>query len=94
MHDTRTPDRGTVNLAADSVNALYKMPHNNFLGFETDRALTNNLTYALRFDRSLSDLFSVRVAYFGSTLDTDNTGASTSTLKNVSKTGLYNLRSR
>lgn len=94
MHDTRTPDRGTVNLAADSVNALYKMPQNNFLGFETDRALTNNLTYALRFDRSLSDLFSVRVAYFGSTLDTDNTGASTSTLKNVSKTGLYNLRSR
>lgn len=94
LHDTRTPDRGTVNLAADSVNALYKMPNNNFLGFDTDRAMTNNLTYALRFDRSLSDLFSVRIAFFGSTLDTDNTGASTSTLKNVAKTGAYNLRSR
>lgn len=59
------PDRGTVNLAADSVNALYKMPNNNFLGFDTDRAMTNNLTYALCFDRSLSDLFSVRIAFFG-----------------------------
>lgn len=94
LHDTRTPDRGTVNLAIDSVDALYKMPHDKFLGFKTDRAATNNLTYALRFERQLNDFFNLRVAYAGSRLETDNAGATTSKLKDVGKTGEYNLRSR
>lgn len=94
LHDTRTPDRGTVNLAPDSIDALYKMPNNKFLGFKTDRNISNNLTYALRYDRKLNDLFNVRIAYFGSALNTDNTGASVSKLKNADKTKQYNLRSR
>jgi len=94
LHDSRTPDRGTVNLAADSIDALYKMPNNKFLGFKTDRNISNNLTYSLRYDRKLNDIFNVRIAYFGSALDVDNTGAAVSTLKNVEKTNNYNLRSR
>lgn len=94
LHDTRTPDRGTVNLGPDSVNALYFMPHNKFLGFESDRVISNNITYAARLDRQLSNYFNLRIAYFGSRLDTDNTGATTNTLKNAGKTGDYNLRSR
>lgn len=94
LHDTRTPDRGTVNLGPDSIHALYAMPHNKFLGFESDRVVSNNMTYAVRLDRQLSNYFNFRIAYFGSHLDTDNTGATTSTLKDVGKTGYYNLRSR
>lgn len=94
LHDTRTPDRGTVNLGPDSVYALYKMPHNRFIGFESDRVATNNMTYSLRLDRKLNDLFSLRAAYFGSRLDVDNIGATTKTPKNVQQTGAYNLRSR
>lgn len=94
LHDSRTPDRGTVNLAADSVNALYDMPHDKFTGFSTDRLYTDNLTYSARFKRRLNDNFSIRVGFFGSMLDKDNTGASLSTLKDVKKTGEYNLRSR
>lgn len=94
LHDSRTPDRGTVNLAPDSINKLYKMPNDKFLGFSTDRNITDNMTYAVRFERKLNDLFSVRLAYFGSSLETDNTGAATSLLKNANKTGNYSLRSR
>ena len=94
LHDSRTPDRGTVNLAADSVNALYDMPRDKFTGFSSDRLYTDNLTYSARFNRRLNDNYSVRVGFFGSILDKDNTGASLSTLKDVKKTGAYNLRSR
>lgn len=94
LYDNRTPDRGTVNLGPDSINALYKMPHDKFLGFETDRIYTRNLTYSARATRQLNDKLSLRAGVFGSFLDTDNQGASTSTLKNVASTGLYNLRSR
>ncbi|MGL4992737.1 MAG: carboxypeptidase-like regulatory domain-containing protein [Bacteroidales bacterium] len=94
LHDSRTPDRGTVNLAADSVNALYDMPHNKFLGFETDRILTDQLSYSARINHRLNDNYSLRFVYAGSTLKTDNTGASNSKLKTADKTGEYNLRSR
>lgn len=75
LNDDTTPDRGTVNLAADSVNALYKMPHNKFLGFETDNVNTKILTYAARFNRQLTSNLSLRAAYFSATNETDNTGA-------------------
>lgn len=94
MHDSRTPDRGTVNLATDSVNALYTMPHDQFLGFKTDRVFNDNVSYSARFNRDLGKGFHLRAALMGSSLTTANTGATTATLKNVSKTGLYNLRSR
>lgn len=91
LNDNTTPDRGTVNLAADSVEALYEMPHNKFLGFETDNVNTKNLSYAARMTRQIADKLSVRAAYFGSSSNTDNTGVGS--LGRV-KGQDYNIRSR
>lgn len=38
MNDRRTPDRGTINLADGSTEALYTMPKGKFLGYDADRA--------------------------------------------------------
>lgn len=80
MHDSRTPDRGTVNLAPDSINALYDMPDDKFLGFKTDRIFTNQTSYTARLNHSFNNNLSLRVAFAGASLNTDNTGASTSKL--------------
>lgn len=80
LHDSRTPDRGTVNLASDDVNALYDMPHNKFLGFKSDRIFTNQTTYSARLNHQFSDKLSLRMAMVGSSLKVDNTGASTTKL--------------
>ncbi len=77
LHDSRTPDRGTVNLGPDSVNALYNMPHDKFLGFNTDRIFTDQLTYIARLNHKFNNNYSLRMAFVGSQLNTDNTGAST-----------------
>lgn len=94
LHDSRTPDRGTVNLASDDIDKLYKMPNDKFLGYQSDRVFTNQLTYSARFAHQLSDKLSLRMAVVGASLDVDNTASSTQTFKNVEKTGLYNLRQR
>lgn len=80
LHDSRTPDRGTVNLAADSINALYDMPHDKFLGFESDRIFTNQTSYNARLSHRFNEKLSLRVAFAGAALNTDNTGGSTSKL--------------
>lgn len=91
LHDARTPDRGTVNLAADSVNALYTMPHNKFLGFSTDKILTNQLSYIGRFNYQIDPHLSLRIVFAGANLLIDNTGASTSRLRGSSS---YNMLQR
>lgn len=91
LHDSRTPDRGTVNLAADSINALYQMPFDRFLGFKSDRIFTNQTSYSARLNHRFTDHLSLRVALVGAMLDVDNTGASSS---KVSKNKDYNQRQR
>ena len=91
LNDNTTPDRGTVNLAGDDVEALYDMPHDKFLGFRTDNVETKILTYAARITRQVADKLSVRAAYFASENNVDNTGAGA--LKTV-KGADYNIRSR
>ena len=92
MHDSRVPDKGTVNLAPDSVYALYKLPHSKFLGFKTDRNILNNFTFGLRGEYQINSLFSLRAAYYGSSLNTDNLGASNRVYKKGAEG--YNLRQR
>ncbi len=94
LHDSRTPDQGTVNLSADSVNNIYEMPHDKFLGFSTDRQISNALSYMAHATRDLGDGYSVRVAYAGSGLDIKSVRAHVSQLGNATSTGDYNLRSR
>lgn len=71
MHDSRTPDQGTVSLGTYDVNKIYKLPNNNFMGYESDNATTKNLTYAIRVDRNLNDKLSIKAGYFASDLDID-----------------------
>ena len=94
MHDSRTPDQGTVNLSADSVYNVYDMPNDKFMGFTTDRQVVNIFTYITQINRSLNDWLSLRVAYAGSDMDLTKIAAHASPLRNASQTGNYNLRSR
>jgi iron complex outermembrane receptor protein len=94
LHDSRTPDQGTVNLSADSVWNVYKMPHDRFLGFSTDRQVTNTLTYLAQVYRTVNEYLSLRVSYAGSGMNQTKTGSHVSPLRNATQTGLYHLRSR
>ncbi|PXV68015.1 iron complex outermembrane receptor protein [Dysgonomonas alginatilytica] len=87
LNENRTPVTSTVNLAADSVEALYDMPHNKFLGFENDNVNTEVTTYSARLNRQLTDNLSIRAAYFGSSYNVDNTstGLAVSDKKNYNK---------
>ena len=46
LDDGRTPDLGTVNLGENDENAIYDLPYNRFLEFKSDKANTQNTTYA------------------------------------------------
>ena len=94
MHDSRTPDQGTVNLSPDSVYYVYDMPNNKFLGFSSDRQISNTLTYLAQLNRGLNDWLSLRVAYAGSDMDQTKIASLVNPLKNATQTGNYNLRSR
>ncbi|MDC6366326.1 MULTISPECIES: TonB-dependent receptor [Flavobacteriaceae] len=76
LDDSRTPDIGTVNLAENDTNAIYDLPYDQFLGYETDRSNTKNSTYSIRFKRELDDQLDLQVAYFHSNLDLDSRRAS------------------
>lgn len=90
LNENKTPDLGTVNLAIDSVEALYKMPRNKFLGFKTDNVNNKTLTYAARVTRELADKLSIRAAYFASSYNVDNTSAKLSSIKGEP----YNMKAR
>ncbi len=76
LDDSRTPDLGTINLAANDTYAIYDLPDNVFLGFNSDRTITQNATYSIRVDHKLNDVFSVKASYFKSDLFVDDKGAS------------------
>ncbi|MDD4776661.1 MAG: TonB-dependent receptor [Fermentimonas sp.] len=94
MHDSRTPDQGTVNLSADSVYNVFNMPDDRFMGFKNDRQVTNTLTYMVQLNRELNNLLNLRISYAGADMDQRKVGAHVSPLRNAAQTGLYNLRSR
>lgn len=95
LDDSRTPDVGTVNLDENNVNAIYDLPDNIFLGYANDKALTKNTTYSLRFNREINDKLSIKAAYFSSTLDLDDKGASLgSVVTDENDNPVYNQRNR
>lgn len=81
MDENKTPDRGTINLAGPDTEALYKMPLNQFLGFNTDNTSNKTSTYAARIVRQIADKVSIRAAYFNSSYNSDQTGAALDTIK-------------
>tara|TARA_R100000935_G_C2835843_1_gene168022 strand:- start:210 stop:2591 length:2382 start_codon:yes stop_codon:yes gene_type:complete len=93
-HDSRTPDLGTVNLAENDTNAIYDLPHSQFLGFENDRSITQNTTYAVRMDRELNDKLTLKGAFYSSTLKLDDKGAGLGKTIVENDVSLYNIRQR
>ncbi|MBO3098338.1 TonB-dependent receptor [Gelidibacter sp. DF109] len=95
FEDSRTPDLGTVNNGENDENKIYDLPHDRFLGFENDKSLTSNTTYAIRFKRKLSDKLSLNGAFYKSNLDLDDKGASMgNVVKDTSGEPIYNQRNR
>lgn len=94
FYDSRTPDIGTVNLDENDTNAIYDLPYDQFLGFENDKAVTKNTTYAVRFDRILSDRLTLKAAYYASQLDLNDKGASLGGAVSLNNETQYNLRER
>ncbi len=92
LYDATTPDRGTVNLDADSVFALYEMPFNKFLGFTTDKAYAKNLSYSARMVHELNKNLSVRAAFVHSDYNVDQIGAGA--LNRLRNSTDYAIRSR
>lgn len=94
FYDSRTPDLGTVNLAENDVNAIYDLPYSQFLGFENDRNITKNTTYAIRMDHQLSDKLTLKGAYYSSSLSLDDKGASLGNTIEENDVPVYNIRQR
>ena len=93
MYNKRTPNRGTVNLAPNNVNAIYELPKNKFLGFASDNVKTKAFNFGIYADRKLSEHFRVRVAYLQG--DNSEEGVSTGRLSTVGRpVRNYALRNR
>lgn len=73
LDDSRTPDAGTINLST-TKNEFYDMPFDRNPGFEGNRNLFKNATYAARFKRELGSNLYVRAAFFRSTLESSSIG--------------------
>ena len=93
-YDSRTPDLGTVNLASNDINAIYDLPHSQFLGFENDRSITQNTTYAVRMDRELNDKLTLKGAFYSSSLSLDDKGAGLGKTIEENEIPVYNIRQR
>src|SRR5690554_6761742 len=93
-YDSRTPDLGTVNLGENDVNAIYDLPHDQFLGFKNDRSITENTTYALRVNHELNDRLTLKGAYYSSSLKLDDKGAGLGKVVVENDEPIYNLRQR
>ncbi|MFD1628287.1 TonB-dependent siderophore receptor [Pseudopedobacter beijingensis] len=80
MNDKRTPVNSTINLGNIDENKLYNLPHNKFLGLNTDVNNTITSSFSARLNRKLTDKLSLRAAYMTSKYNVDNTSTSLSTL--------------
>src|SRR5690554_1237021 len=93
-YDSRTPDLGTVNLDETDVNAIYDLPHSQFLGFKNDRSITENTTFAIRMDRELNDKLTLKGAFYSSSLNLNDKGASLDDAIEENGITQYNIRQR
>jgi iron complex outermembrane receptor protein len=91
LHDKRTPDRGTINLAPGDTEALYHMPKGKFLGYTSDFATTETYNFATTAIRQLNDKLKVRVAFVNSTSNSANEASSISLPTGGTN---YNIRQR
>lgn len=76
LNSNVTPVTSTVNFGPMSEEKLYDMPHNKFLGFKNDNNNTKMSSYSARINRKLTDVLSLRAAYFYSSYNVDETSTS------------------
>lgn len=95
LDDSRTPDLGTLNLADNDTNAIYDLPHSQYLGFTDDKNITENFTYSIRFNRNLNEKLSLQAAFYSSKLNFDGKRASLgSVVEDDNGNPIYNQRVR
>lgn len=92
FNDNRTPHTSAVNLAAgQGENALFVLPKETFLGFDSDNNNTKMKSFMARIDHDLTDQFKIRAAYGSSSYQVDNTSTSANA---AFKDKDFNLRNR
>lgn len=93
LKDNSTPDRGTINLAPDTVEALYEMG-SKFLGFKDDDQAVENITYGATIHRNLTENLDARIGFYNSYYESDQRIASFSLFKDEAGQTIYNKRNR
>ena len=93
LKDNSTPDRGSINLAPDTEEALYEMGH-KFTGYKDDNQEIENLTYSATVTRNLAKKLDARVGYFNSYYENDTQGATLGIFKDSNGDIVYNKRNR
>ncbi|WP_410220202.1 TonB-dependent siderophore receptor [Pedobacter sp.] len=92
FNEDRTPVTSAVNLnPSQGVNALYVLPNDKFLGFNSDNTNTKMSSFMARVDHQLDKNFKLRAAFATSNYMVDNLSTSVSL---VSKYTDYDMFSR
>lgn len=92
FNDNKTPHTDVVNLAADQgTEALYLIPYDKFLGFDSDNNNTKMYSYMARMDHDFSDHLKLRLAYAKSNYQVDNLVTNVAFVNGSTD---YNLRTR
>ena len=91
LNSNQTPVTSTVNLGPMTEEKLYDMPHSKFLGFRNDNNNTIMSSYSARINRKITDVLSVRAAYFHSSYEVTETSTS---LSEVKENGVINYEKR
>ncbi|MGJ1348514.1 TonB-dependent siderophore receptor [Sphingobacterium siyangense] len=93
FNDNRTPVNSAVNLnPSQGVNALYVIPNNKFLGFNSDNNNTEMNSFMAQINHELTDRWSIRASIATSSYQVDNQSSSSSLIKDDAKQ--YNTFSR
>ena len=93
LKDNSMPDRGTINLAPDTEQALYDMG-SKFLGFKDDYQEIENITYGATINRNLTEKLDARIGFYNSYYESDQRVASLSLFKDEDGQTIYNKRNR
>ncbi len=80
LNDKRTPVNSAVNLGPISVDSLYEIPRDQFLGFKNEINDLAISTFSANVKRKLSDKFYIRGAYIKSNYDLDAINSSATTV--------------
>lgn len=93
LKEKSTPNRGTVNLGPDNVEALYNMKH-KFSGFDDDQMKIDNLTYSAVVKHKISSKIEARAGVYHSYYKSNSRGATLSFFMDEAGDTIYNKRHR